>query len=1723
MTLTANTILENRYRIEGLLAQGGMGAIYRGFDVILDVPVAIKENFFQTPQGIRQFQQEARILARLHHPGLPRVVNHFSVGEQQYLVMDFIEGQDLWEMVTRRGQPLGQRQAVDYMIQVCNAGQYLHQQNPPIIHRDIKPQNIKITPDGRAVLVDFGIARVIGSDSLTDTGARGVTSGFSPPEQYSGTGTTPASDIYALGATLYAILTGQKPPDSVSLMAGETTFEPPDRLNPKLSRQVAAAIEHAMQVQRSDRPASVGLWQQTLKAIWETLPDDDTALLAMSPVTAWLVDSAGQVHRLRPGLLIFGPARDEGIPASELLETSPYVKLEFDGRHCLIYNPANMAGVTINDQPVGPEGQPFNVGDWLRIGRATFALTDTEPKERNPLPSIFLNQAADEPTETAYIPVPVLLSPASVPPADPQLPAAGKTEITPPTPGRTFNWGWAAAVVALVTLIGLGIFMLSRNNTPVAQVESTATLNVSTSTPPTTEAQALGETPTFQPSSLPTPTSEPSNLPTSNPPTPSPTIPLEPISPLVLQTVPELGAEQPLDAPIELTFDQPMDRASVEKAFAIEPGAAIDGTFEWGDDQTVRFSLKDGFQRGQRYRVRLAETATSQAGLPLLRPFELHFNAAGFLEVVNVQPAAGATEILADNTVTVFFNRPVVPLGALESGGGSLPDPLTFTPQVSGQGQWLNTSVYQFTPDKTGFASATEYTARVSAGLTDVFGQAVLADDFAWNFTTVSPAVIGSVPAADDLYVSSTPVISVTFNQEMDRADVEENLLLLNEQSGQPVSGEFAWAEVGLTPPPPTDEFGNILYEYDEQGQPILPKQEPIGVETVTFTPAEPLEAGAAYQLMLPKGVKGVLDGTQTASDYSATFTVSPAPAIVSTNPPDGEQFADPYQGLDITFNAPMSTTSLIFGQSLIIEPRVEATDVYTYWSQNDMQFSIGFPRRENSEYTVTLRADITGRYGQPLGQDTVIRWKTLRQTPYVHLVSPKIATYNGYQPQTYVYMTVRNVNQINFNLYRLSRDEFLGLSESVFAGWDDYQQWAGFQPDPARLVGNWSQPTDPVVYENYVYKVDVCQAVAGGQPLAPGLYYLEAAVPPENIYPEAQNADPSEATDRQILIVSKKNITLKQGRGDILAWLTDLQSGQPTAAAPLALLVNRQETDQGQTDAEGVATFTYGKLPPDMPNSLVVFSGNPDQPGDDFAVGVTTWSAGINPYDFNIYGTDFGGFAGFSYGSAYNGHIYTERPLYRPGQTVNFKAIIRADDDANYSLPTVPTATVQIFDGMYRLIYNEELPLNDWGTLNGSLTLSDNAGLGSYNLQVSVEGVTFYGSFQVAAYRKPEFLVTAVTDKSEYRQGETIKVSAQANFFAGGPVSKARVRWTLLTGPYAFQYQGPGYYDFIDLDELQRRPNEYYDTGYSERIADGEGTTDAEGRFTFEVPADITTRLASQNFTFDVVVTDINDQEVAAQANAIVHKGDFYVGLRPEQYVGQVGVDNPTEVLVVDWDSKPVPNQEVEVVVAEHNFYSVQQFDPASDPNNPNDVYAWENIVDNVAVFTTTVTTDADGKAVANFVPDKAGNYKIYARAIDPQSQEVRSATFIWVSGAEYVNWGQENNDRIDLITDQKRYNVGDTASILVPHPFSGTVTALVTLERGHVYDHFITQLDSNSDQLQIPITEELIPNIYVSVVIMKGMAPPPSPPGYGGGQGGHRPSGWAMCACRLRPGRKS
>jgi len=253
MTLERGTLLHKRYRIVEILGQGGMGSVYRAVDENLGVDVAVKENLFTTDEYARQFRLEAVILANLRHPNLPRVTDHFVIGDQgQYLVMDYIEGEDLRQRMERMGN-INEDEAILLGAAICDALMYLHTRKPPILHRDIKPGNVKIAPDGHIYLVDFGLAKVLHGSQATTTGARAMTPGYSPPEQYGTARTDPRTDIYSLGATLYASLTGIIPEDGLARAMDNTQLTPLRKRNSKISKRLSSAVEKAMGVDPADR------------------------------------------------------------------------------------------------------------------------------------------------------------------------------------------------------------------------------------------------------------------------------------------------------------------------------------------------------------------------------------------------------------------------------------------------------------------------------------------------------------------------------------------------------------------------------------------------------------------------------------------------------------------------------------------------------------------------------------------------------------------------------------------------------------------------------------------------------------------------------------------------------------------------------------------------------------------------------------------------------------------------------------------------------------------------------------------------------------------------------------------------------------------------------------------------------------------------------------------------------------------------------------------------------------------------------------------------------------------------------------------------------------------------------------------------------------------------------------------------------------------------------
>jgi serine/threonine-protein kinase len=262
-------ILEGRYHIENELGRGGFGAVFKALDLRLNKPVAVKENLDASPEAQRQFAREATVLANLAHPNLPRVIDHFSVPDQgQYLVMDFVAGEDLNTMI-ERDKVIPLEPAVSWAAQVADALDYLHSQQPPILHRDVKPANIRITrssgPHGRAMLVDFGLVKYSDPSVKTTMGARAITPGYAPPEQYGVGYTDTRTDIYALGATLYAAVTGREPVESVQRMTGMVVL-PASTVDPNIPAALSRAIDRAMALEPDQRYQSAADFRAALQA-----------------------------------------------------------------------------------------------------------------------------------------------------------------------------------------------------------------------------------------------------------------------------------------------------------------------------------------------------------------------------------------------------------------------------------------------------------------------------------------------------------------------------------------------------------------------------------------------------------------------------------------------------------------------------------------------------------------------------------------------------------------------------------------------------------------------------------------------------------------------------------------------------------------------------------------------------------------------------------------------------------------------------------------------------------------------------------------------------------------------------------------------------------------------------------------------------------------------------------------------------------------------------------------------------------------------------------------------------------------------------------------------------------------------------------------------------------------------------------------------------------------
>ena len=1097
-------------------------------------------------------------------------------------------------------------------------------------------------------------------------------------------------------------------------------------------------------------------------------------------------------------------------------------------------------------------------------------------------------------------------------------------------------------------------------------------------------------------------------------PTPVPTPTRPPLPPTVVSVKPDRGEEQFIAAPVVVTFDQPMDPASTGSAFSIEP--KVPGEVDVTGNQ-LTFTPTERLARSTEYRVTLAANATSASGLKLQGDLSFKFITAGFLGVASTQPVDGAIDVPADSTLTIAFNRPVVPLTGVDDQE-ALPQPLVITPTLEGKGQWVSTSLYRFSPTD-GLAASSTYSVTVKAGLEDTTG-GILAEPYTFSFRTTDPTILRWSPE-NPTNVRIEQPISVTFSMPMDKATSETAFTLLN-GDGEAIAGAFNWNE---------------------------------NATQMGFKPTEVLKFGVRYRATMTTEAKAANGEGNLREAGEITFNTVMLPRITSTDPVNGHQKARPDGSVRFQFASTMNPASFVTGTITVLP---KPTRVFTYYNEYDSSLFVDFPKAPASAYTVTVSGKLADPYGNTLGEDYVLKFRTGDLEPLLQLNNQQqFGTYNAYT-QTQAVVLYRNLAEVKFDLHSVPIADLVRLT-----GREYWQAWDRYRPTADTLLRQWTVQTKAARNERGYLREPL--ADAKGDALAPGVYYLQLSGA------LSRNQTPP----RQLIVRADLNVTLKSSSNSALAWVTDLKTGLPAPGVAVRFMDGTNDVS-ATTDMDGVATVTLPSSRKPWDSFIAVASGR----NGEFGVASSTWQDGISPWEF---GVPAGGAS-----PAYTGYLYTDRPIYRPGQTVYWKAIVRRDDDARFSLPApgMPV-TVTINDDQGNMVTQQRLTLNPLGAVDGSLELGPEASLGYYYMNVRLsEEVNFGIGFQVAEYRKPEYEISAKTDKAEYVQGEQMQVTTEASYFFGGPVKNAKVRWALMAADAYFDYQGPGWYSFSDFewwDTTQAGP-------FGGMVSEGETRTDSEGRATFTVPADISKFKGSQHFTVDITIQDANNQAVSTQASAVIHKGAFYIGLSPRGYVLRAGEKGKVDVLTVDTQSKPMPRTRVELVVSQVEWLSVRE-------QLEDGRYYWATRPKKTGVLTRTITTDANGLAVLDWTPSAPGEYKIDATARDAQGNHIRSGAYMWVSGSAYVAWRQENNDRIKLVADKDEYQIGDTAEVLIPSPYQGAVKALVTVERGRIISHQVIELDTNSEVLRLPITADLVPNAYVSVVIVKGIdktSPAPS-----------------------------
>ncbi|MCB9760081.1 MAG: Ig-like domain-containing protein [Alphaproteobacteria bacterium] len=817
-----------------------------------------------------------------------------------------------------------------------------------------------------------------------------------------------------------------------------------------------------------------------------------------------------------------------------------------------------------------------------------------------------------------------------------------------------------------------------------------------------------------------------------------------------------------------------------------------------------------------------------------------------------------------------------------------------------------------------------------------------------------------------------------------------------------------------------------------------------------------PFAKDTEHRVLLKAGLRGTEGPLGMAEDHAFLVYTPPPPSVVDYGPVG--QDVDPYEAISLSLATETEGSEL--NPRISIKPAPpDGWNPAQDYSSTSWYHSVRLAPM--TTYTVTVEAGAKDVYGQEYARPASWSFTTGHLDALVDAPrGPQL--YPANNPPT---LPVRSRNT----------SAVYGKVERVDADWAlrNMRSWKSWEPDRERsvlgmqaLYDGQTETTDKVRIDS----LDLTPALVDGR----GLVVVEVWSPDVRTY------DGKPWLYRSLLQVSDLGTTLKLGPEGVLVWVTRLSDGTPVAGAQVTLYKETPEAAlwSGATDAQGIADAALEmgddwSMWSEPLYAVVSFQGD---------TSVTTLGG---PHELYVY--DFGvSTADATEPEQLDGYAFADRGVYKPGDTVHVAFTARIADKQGLGLPAAGGYDWRCEDARY-----QELAVGR-GTLHAAsgsgsfdVTLPDEMAMGSGHCEVSLASGDLERSLwvdvPVYAYRAPSFRVD-VSAPEHLSVGDTLQATGHGRYLFGAPINGADTTWSVRA-----QQVDPEIPDFEGWAFSTNGGRAWWDREYHpmEQIAGGEGTLDAKGQLVASVEIPATEEPRTQRVEVEFTVTDVSRQRISNRAALLVHPADFYLGLRPTTGIGRASEPAAMELVAVSPEGEPQSGVPVEVKVARRTWDVIRQ-------KGMDGRWSWVSTATDEVVDTRTVKSGAAPVKV-DFTPAEAGYYVVQVEARDKAGRVTRSEDGLYVAGPN-ASWARSDRGRVELVPDKLRYNPGDTAKVLVKAPKAG-MSALVTVEREGVLERRVVTLPTAAETLEIPLGEDAVPNVFLSVMLVEGAPPADSP----------------------------